>query len=284
MPPLGLQDQPQARHSGTQSRGGAKAPRPQGSDCTVEAWKLYSNGHLAVGLLLQKNVKLTPCEVTELQTQLAALGFYKGEATGVFDSRTEAAHKQYRQSMMQAVEFSSTPVIIDKMASLAEAEAAAGVKEEGKNAGARVEEYQKAAAHCGPGSAWCAAFVCWLFARAAEESLAHFGLPKEAAAFRFEDWAVAQRAKGVYLLDPDDVEVRRGDLVIFEYSHIGICVESENASGKFQTVEGNTAPSGGVARQREGDGVYRKSQTRAKLRSIVRVQYPTIEWLPFQYA
>jgi hypothetical protein len=284
MPPLGLEDQPQAKPSGTQSRGGAKAPRPQGTDCQVEAWKLYSNGHLAVGLLLQKNVKLTPCEVMELQGQLAALGFYKGEPTGVFDARTEAAHKQYRKSMMQGLNFSSTPAIMDEVASIAEAEAAAGVKEEGKNAGARVEEYQKAAAHCGKGSAWCAAFVCWCFARAAEENLAHFALPKEAAAFRFEDWAVAERTKGVYLLDPEDVTVRRGDLVVFDFSHIGICVESEDASGKFQSVEGNTAPSGGTAKQREGDGVYKKSQTRAKLRSIVRVQYPTIEWLPFQYA
>jgi hypothetical protein len=284
MPLLGLEDQPQTKPSGTQSRGGAQAPRPQGTDCEVEAWKLYSNGHLAVGLLLQKNVKLTPCEVSELQAQLAALGFYKGETTGVFDARTEAAHKQYRKSMMQGLNFSSSPAIIDKMASLAEDEAAAGIKEEGKNAGARVEEYQKAAAHCGRGSAWCAAFVCWCFARAAEENVPHFSLPKEAAAFRFEDWAVAERTKGVYLLDPQDVKVRRGDLVIFEYSHIGICVESEDASGKYQSVEGNTAPSGGVAKQRDGDGVYRKTQTRAKLRSIVRVQYPTIEWVPFQYA
>jgi hypothetical protein len=86
------------------------------------------------------------------------------------------------------------------------------------------------------------------------------------------------------LLDPEDVEVRRGDIVVFDFSHIGICVESEDGSGKFQTVEGNTAPSGGTAKQREGDGVYKKTQTRARLRSIVRVQYPTIEWLPFQYA
>jgi hypothetical protein len=214
---------------------------------------------------------------------LAALGFYKGELTGVFDAKTEAAHKQYRQSMMQMVELGSTPAIIDKMAEIAEEEAAAGVKEEGKNAGARVEEYQKAAGR-ERGSAWCASFVCWCLGRAAEETLAHFTLPKEAAAFRFEDWAVAQRAKGVYLLDPEDVEVRRGDIVVFDFSHIGICVESEDGSGKFQTVEGNTAPSGGTAKQREGDGVYKKTQTRARLRSIVRVQYPTIEWLPFQYA
>jgi hypothetical protein len=284
---IGLQERAPSKPTGVQTRGAlVKAPGPQGAKSEYRPWTIYSHRHLALGLFLQTSVKLNSTEVKELQQSLADLGFYDGDIDGIFGRKTKAAHEDYRESLLQHVSFGPTPEFVEHVVKAAEAEADAKVVEVGNNRGARVEEYQRAAANCGAGSAWCAAFLCWCFQQAASKAKAHFDLPREPGAFRFEDWALGQRSKGIYLLDPENLEVLRGDIVIFNFSHIGICSESEDAKGKFGTIEGNTVPvRGASAKQaREGYGVFRKSAGHDKLRTVVRVGYPTVDWLPFHFA
>jgi uncharacterized protein YijF (DUF1287 family) len=60
--------------------------------------------------------------------------------------------------------------------------------------------------------------------------------------------------------------VRRGDIVIYTFSHIGIAVGEPDEDGMVYVVEGNTNNAG----SREGDGVYRKHRHLSKIRSVIR--------------
>jgi hypothetical protein len=62
------------------------------------------------------------------------------------------------------------------------------------------------------------------------------------------------------------VTVKRGDIVIFTFSHVGIAVGDLDASDWVATVEGNTNDAG----SREGDGCYRKRRHISKIRSVIR--------------
>jgi hypothetical protein len=164
--------------------------------------------------------------------------------------------------------------LAEAMVKVAEGEARAGVKEEGaENRGKRVEEYQMVCGKQFIGASWCAAFVCWCLRQASQvEQMLSFSLPREAGAFRFEDWAVAGREQGVQLLDPTEVKARRGDIVIFEFSHIGVCTGDEEKSGIIPTVEGNTTPGKSTREQeRNGGGVYARRRDKGEVRSLVRL-------------
>jgi len=152
-----------------------------------------------------------------------------------------------------------------------------GTVESSRNTGKRIREYQAATNLGGTSWPWCAAFVCWCIRewgkdaevlKALGKSPAQFEKwrPKTAAAFGFEDWA---RKNGLLILtDSQQNQLRTGDLIVFDMSHIGIVV---NDSGtKVFTVEGNTGPSGG----REGDGVWEKVRNRPEARSFIRLLPP----------
>ena len=152
-----------------------------------------------------------------------------------------------------------------------------GTVESGRNTGKRVKEYQAATSLSGTGWPWCAAFVCWCIREWGKDpavlallkkSPAQFEKwrPKTAAAFGFEDWA---KKNGLLVLtDSARNQLRTGDLMVFDMSHIGIVVNDEG--GKVFTIEGNTGPSGG----REGDGVWEKSRNRPEARSFIRLLAP----------
>jgi len=91
--------------------------------------------------------------------------------------------------------------------------------------------------------------------------------PRTAGAWDFERWANAQKGKGVKLIkNPKAKDFQVGDIVVFKFSHIGLCV-GESDDNTIPTIEGNTDDSG----SREGGGVYEKVRSINKVRSIIRI-------------
>ena len=193
-----------------------------------------------------------------LQIGLQALGLYMGTTRGRPGPKTLAAYKRYLSSV-------KTDGIGDIVATIAEAEV--GVREVpiDSNRGERVEEYQKATWLDGTGWPWCAAFVCWCIREASKTETALFDLPLTAGAWDFVNWANDQ---GLQVFDPQEGKplIRRGDIIVFRFSHIGIAVQ-DSIYDLIQTVEGNTDEQG----SREGGGVYKKTRYRSSVRSVIRM-------------
>lgn len=162
---------------------------------------------------------------------------------------------------------------LEKLVQIAEAEI--GKKEtKGRNLGPDVERYQ-AATNLDPGAwPWCAAFVChclrewlndpanraWL---ALKKSTPTGWMPKTALAYGFLKWAKARPATTTIL--PDTATPEAGDIVVYDFSHIGIvkrCI-----GDKFEAIEGNTNSAG----SRDGDGVYFKVRPRSLARAFIRI-------------
>ena len=152
------------------------------------------------------------------------------------------------------------------------AETKIGVREEGgANKGADLQPffesdwYKPNAAD--DGYAWCASFVCWVIQVAAAGREKEFELPTTPRAWEFEDWGRGQ-GSAVDVAKPAHSDIKRGDIVVFRISHIGVAVSSVDTKGYFYAVEGNTNSSGG----REGDGVYCKKRHISQIRSRIRFQ------------
>lgn len=166
-----------------------------------------------------------------------------------------------------------TPAMMrDALARIAEGEI--GTKEEGgANRGKRIQEYQRATWLEGTGWPWCAAFICWIVREWLRSPviLQNLGLdateaekwrPKTAGAWDFVRWGLEKNLK---VLD-EYQDARRGDIVVFDFSHIGLVVE-DSQRGAIKTIEGNTGPDGG----RDGDGVYRKVRDRSLAKRFIRL-------------
>lgn len=157
-----------------------------------------------------------------------------------------------------------------KIVEIAEAEAAANVREVGgPNRGERVQLYQRAVG-LGPGSPWCAAFVGWVAREASGEAKAppwatgsavtgFFNAQSklrgsEFLAFPHERAKVRAGWVWVRAASPADAIAARAKRWV--RGHTGIVTNPE-AAGGFATIEGNTNRAG----SRDGDGVYRKIQS-----------------------
>jgi hypothetical protein len=153
-------------------------------------------------------------------------------------------------------------VLPERIASIAESQI--GVRESTHNGGGAIAEYQRATwLPVGPW-AWCAAFVCWVIKQAMGTDKWTFKRPETAGAWDYENWCrgVDNSAK----LKKPAPNVRRGDIVVYTFSHIGIAVGEPDEDGNVLVVEGNTNTAG----SREGDGVYRKHRPVSKIRSVIR--------------
>lgn len=195
-----------------------------------------------------------------IQIGLREVGLYQGTTEGRPGPKTLAAYQQF------AARFDTYPPknFAELLANLALAEL--DTREEGRNAGPRIREYQ-AATWLEPGPwPWCAAFVCWLYQEASKARPAPFSRPRTAAAWDFERWA---NDVGAAVLKPPGARpALRGDIVVFTFSHIGIVRQHQaTATDDLLTIEGNTNPSG----DREGDGVYKKTRPASKIRSLIRL-------------
>jgi len=155
--------------------------------------------------------------------------------------------------------------LADKLVSLARNEI--GVEEvDGSNCGVRVDTY-KSATNLPPHEAWpwCAAFVCWLVREAIRTDGPYtFARPTTAGAWDFENWSKKQDNSTHTLRTPGN-DIKAGDIVIFKFSHIGICVRGAEA-GRIRTVEGNTDAAG----SREGGGVFEKSRSLDSIKTRIR--------------
>jgi hypothetical protein len=86
---------------------------------------------------------------------------------------------------------------------------------------------------------------------------------KSAAAYGWRDWA---KEHGVRMLSDAQSEIlHTGDIVIFDFSHIGIVYDDKG--DRIYTIEANTGASGG----RDGDGIFRKDRPREVARCFIRL-------------
>lgn len=115
------------------------------------------------------------------------------------------------------------------------------------------------------GYAWCASFVCWCVMVAVAGRKITFSRPRTPSAWGFEAWSLSQD-NSTRTLKPAGKDIKRGDLVIFKFSHIGIAISPPDDKGYLYTIEGNTNSAG----SREGDGVYRKRRNISSFRSRIR--------------
>jgi hypothetical protein len=143
-----------------------------------------------------------------------------------------------------------------------------GVSEvNGTNCGPRVDQYKSATwLDSSKGFPWCAAFICWLFREAMGSGIFDFKRPQTAGAWDFENWAKDQKGS-VLLKKPHNNDIQAGDIVIFNFSHIGIAASGVDSAGFVNTIEGNTDDAG----SREGGSVLRKKRKVSQIRSIIRI-------------
>lgn len=168
--------------------------------------------------------------------------------------------------------------ILRKLLTLAEAIAEAaesqlGIREtDGKNRGPGIEKYWAATSYKAGyqnREPWCAAFVCWciMTAIARLAIVPTFKRPTTAQAFGFEPWATYSDADNVKLV-PTTGDIRRGDIIVFSFSHVEIATkDTPKGVNLVECVGGNTNDAG----SREGDGVYRKQRHRRSFRAVVRI-------------
>jgi hypothetical protein len=62
-------------------------------------------------------------------------------------------------------------------------------------------------------------------------------------------------------------DIKRGDLVIFKFSHIGIAI-ADAVDGKIQTVDGNSNAAG----SREGNCVTKKTRSVSQVKARIRIK------------
>ncbi|WP_018274665.1 CHAP domain-containing protein [Teredinibacter turnerae] len=153
-----------------------------------------------------------------------------------------------------------------------------GVKETGDNLAGNSKELLAIfkADNLAPGGRtdgypWCAAFVSFCV-QALQKQSAYFGAlnpPREASVSLFLNQWAKNAGCSIYNNKNKNFEARKGDIVVFVFSHIGI-VESVNGS-TLQTIEGNTNDSG----SREGNIVARKNRAKSLIKAYIRLPIST---------
>lgn len=151
-----------------------------------------------------------------------------------------------------------------------------GVQEVGgNNRGPEIVKYQRATWLDPDAWPWCAAFICWCI----QQWISKPGVfeiipthaqspetwrPQTAGAHDFNNWAKAHQVQII----PENAATLPGDLVIFDFSHIGMIeLPSDSGSEMIHTIEGNTNGEG----SRDGGGVYRKTRPRHLVANFIRI-------------
>jgi hypothetical protein len=134
---------------------------------------------------------------------------------------------------------------------IALAEKDLNVREQGKNAGYRVETYLRYVG-LGKGQAWCAAFVSWLHGQAGYAQPRSGWSPSLFPASQRIATAKPAAVLGIYVPS------------LKRIAHVGLVTAIRG--DWVDAIEGNTNPAG----SREGDGVYRRLRHR---RTVNRYAY-----------
>lgn len=99
--------------------------------------------------------------------------------------------------------------------------------------------------------------------------------PATAEAWRCKDasvagWSKWAKTKGLQLLPPRSI-LRRGDLVVYDYSHIEIVTDDDGTlTGPFIAIGANTNASA----SRDGEGTFEKPRNRARVKHFIRLLPP----------
>ncbi|MCS6862254.1 MAG: CHAP domain-containing protein [Abditibacteriales bacterium] len=138
-----------------------------------------------------------------------------------------------------------------------------GVREEGENAGKKVEEFLRSVG-LGPGYPWCAAFVYWCTQKAADALKVSNPFIRTAGCAVIASWA---REHDILEDTPEagDVFLHWSTVAgVFRASHTGFVTKVRGA--QFDTIEGNTNAGG----SREGIGVFARKRTNGDRYRFVR--------------
>lgn len=203
-------------------------------------------------------------QVAALQTRLNALGASPPLAVdGIFGPRTAAALQQFEAGAGNAPATAGAASLTAAVLALADTQV--GVREQppGSNRGPEVDRYLQAAGlDAARGSyAWCAAFLCWLFAESAGRLGVENPMPREAGVLNL--WRrLGERGR---LLLPaaaaraDPAQVTPGMVFFLRFSgglgHAGLVRAVDGP--RLVTIEGNTTNRTG---SREGIGVFRRTR------------------------
>jgi hypothetical protein len=88
--------------------------------------------------------------------------------------------------------------------------------------------------------------------------------PKTAGAFAFEQWATSVDV----VLTRKPKTIKRGQLVVFGFSHIGVATGDSDSNGNFSTIEANTSGTD-KGSQRDGGGVHKRTRNVLSVRSTI---------------
>lgn len=176
-------------------------------------------------------------------------------------------------AQVMAYEAQSLP---ETLARIAESQVG-GREEGGNNKGRQVQAYQSTTWLAGTGWPWCAAFVCWCLWQAMQKTGLNpkgWKRPRTAGAYDFENWANGTKPHGKNAgwrcqNSTHDDPPRRGDILTFTWSHIGIVTGYDAAMKVVYTAEGNA----GVQDRSDGpagDGVVAKKHHITKVRKLIR--------------
>ena len=153
----------------------------------------------------------------------------------------------------------------EKLINLASKEV--GIYETSKNHGIGISKYWTACDYSQgykDRAPYCCAMVVWLIKQAGFFN--DKDRPKTAKCFDMEVWGKKLGLK--VLINPS--QVKKYDLVIFNFSHIGIATSDSDSNGGFSTIEANTSE-GDSGSQRDGGGVWKRSREIGLVRSVVRL-------------
>jgi hypothetical protein len=166
--------------------------------------------------------------------------------------------------------------MINKLVEIAQNEV--GVREVGgNNRGARIREYQAATELAPAAWPWCAAFVDWCIKEWLDDPKAVQWLnlknrtpemwrPKTALAYGLTSWA-RNRPNTTRIFTERD-KAMPGDIVTFDFSHVGIVVKDNGFS--IETIEGNTNGRGDRDSE-SGDGVWKKIRKKTLVKDLIRI-------------
>lgn len=115
------------------------------------------------------------------------------------------------------------------------------------------------------GYPWCAAFVDRVVQLAMEGREWTFKRPVTPSAWGLIQWSRDQDESTHTIKNPG-MDIERGDIVVFVFSHVGIAAGPPDAQGNIPTIEGNT----NVAGEREGTVVMAKRRHISSVKAAIR--------------
>jgi hypothetical protein len=152
----------------------------------------------------------------------------------------------------------------------------------------RIQEDQTAT-KLAPGAwPWCAAFISWgiqvwgqdqevlneLYSRGylAEALPGNFNRwrPQLSLAYDFEKWGIARKRQGIQVFD-DRAVPKVGDIVTYDWSHVGLVVDIASVRSNMKVIEGNTQPRTKQRDGKGGDGVYIMDRKISDGRKFIRI-------------